>query len=155
MIMNDKETYSPHFDIDLARGKVGEKTVEDFLYGTKHEVKKDEKVAQTGNLYVEEHQYKDAVFRSDIRPSGINITDADSWHWAGEDGGIWLTVSGLKKLLGTKSYPIGYQSISNGDTNASEGRLVPLEDVLHALGFVKYRRGESPENQVLEEGNNG
>ena len=153
--MNDKETYSPHFDIDLARGKVGEEAVHGFLLGDKHEVKKDERVADTGNLYVEEMQYKDTVFRSDARPSGIAITDAEYWHWAGEDGGIWMTSNGLKKLMGTKSYPIGHQSISNANTNASEGRLIPLEDVLHALGFVKYRRDESPENQVLEKENNG
>lgn len=140
---NDKENYSPHFDIDLARGKVGEQAVEGFLYGTKQEVKKDEKVAQTGNFYVEEYQYSDALFRSDIRPSGINITEADSWHWAGERGGIWIETDYLREVMASKSYPVGNQSISNENTNASEGRLVPLEDILRALGFVKEEKKES------------
>lgn len=139
--------YNPHFDIDLERGKVGERAVEGFLKGNTHEVKKDDRVSETGNFYVETWQYSDP-FESDIRPSGINVTQAEYWHWSSPTGkgGIWMETETLKELMTETNPRETRQPITNSNTNASKGRLVPLQHVLQKLGFVKKERNESPEN---------
>ena len=72
---------SPHFDIDFARGKVGEdlvNTVLGKLQGKKIEVKTDYRIPETGNVYIETWQYH-REDESDLKKSGINITEAEYW----------------------------------------------------------------------------
>ena len=128
------EGFQPHFDIDFQRGKVGEDSHELFLDG-KHEVKTDSKTAETGNFYVETWQYNENY---EI-PSGINVTEADYWVWASPtgEGAIYIKTETLKELMRETNPRETRQPIHNENTNASKGRLVPLNDVLRRLGFIK------------------
>ena len=124
--------YEPHFDIDFERGKVGEEAHKAFLYG-KHEVKTDYKAGRTGNFYIETRQYNQNM---EVL-SGINTTEADYWVFAAPNGvgAIYLTTQALKDLM-TKINPReARQPIYNENSNASVGRLVPITEVLKALGF--------------------
>ncbi len=133
----------PHFDIDFARGKVGEDLVATFLadlQGKKIEVKTDYRAGETGNLYIETWQYSkpDA---SDKRPSGINITQADYYCFASPTGNgfIMITTEALKEILRGGYAPETRQPIINKNTNGSIGRLVRVTDVLTQLGLYAKR----------------
>jgi hypothetical protein len=128
------EGFQPHFDIDFQRGKVGEDSHELFLDG-KHEVKTDYRTAETGNFYVETRQYNQNMEAL----SGINVTEADYWVWASPTGkgAIYIETDLLKELMTENDYRETRQPISNENTNASKGRLVPLNHVLRKLGFVQ------------------
>jgi hypothetical protein len=129
--------FNPHFDIDLQKGKVGEEVVEGFLHGSKHEVKADARVPETGNFYVETWQWQGV--EENAYPSGINVTESDYWHWSSPTGkgGLWIETETLKEILSENDYRVGKQTITNEHTNASKGRLVPLTHILQKLGFVK------------------
>ena len=128
------EGFQPHFDIDFQRGKVGEDSHELFLDG-KHEVKTDYRTAETGNFYVETKQYNEGM----IALSGINVTESDYWVWASPtgDGAIYIKTEVLKELMRETNPRETRQPIINDHTNASIGRLVPLNHILRKLGFVQ------------------
>lgn len=132
--MNDK--YQPDFDIDFRRGLVGENLHKEFLFGT-HEVKTDYRTAETGNFYVETRQQNE----SGEWLSGINTTKSDFWVQASPlgYGGIFIRTSVFKKLLREVNPPETRQPIRSSATNSSTGRLVKLDDLLRALGFLKER----------------
>jgi hypothetical protein len=127
----------PHFDIDFARGKVGEDLARTFLAaleGKKIEVKTDYRVTETGNVYVETWQYKkeDA---SDKRQSGINITQADYYCFASPDatGFIMIATDSLKEIIRDTNPREVRQSRLNPNTNASIGRLVKVADIMNKI----------------------
>jgi len=129
----------PHFDIDFARGKVGEYLVNTFLAdleGKKIEVKTDYRVTETGNVYVETWQYhkEDA---SDKKQSGINITKADYYCFASPDaqGFIMIKTDALKEVIKDTNAKQVRQSRINANTNASFGRLVKVADIMKKLGL--------------------
>lgn len=132
--MNDK--YQPDFDIDFRRGLVGEDLHKEFLFGT-HEVKTDYRTAETGNFYVETRQQNE----NGEWLSGINTTKSDFWVQASPlgYGGIFIRTSVFKKLLREVNPPETRQPIRSSVTNSSTGRLVKLDDLLRALGFLKER----------------
>ena len=124
----------PHFDIDFARGKVGEDLVQTFLadlVGQKIEVKTDYRVTETGNVYVETWQYhkEDA---SDRKQSGINITQADYYCFASPDasGFVMIKTEALKEIIREQKCIEVRQTRINPKTNASFGRLVKMSDIL-------------------------
>lgn len=127
----------PHFDIDFARGKVGEDLVQTFLAdleGKKIEVKTDYRVSETGNVYVETWQYhKDDA--SDKKQSGINITQADYYCFASPDatGFIMIRTDALKEVIKETRPRETRQSRINSRTNASIGRLVKVADIMKKL----------------------
>ena len=127
----------PHFDIDFARGKVGEDLAETFLadlQGKKIEVKTDYRASETGNLYVETWQYhkEDA---SDKRQSGINITHSEYYCFASPDasGFIMIKTDALKEVIRETQAREVRQSRINSKTNASIGRLVKVSDIMKKL----------------------
>lgn len=131
------ENFEPHFDIDFARGKVGESLVETFLadlQGKKIEVKTDYRVSETGNVYVETWQYHlpDA---SDKKQSGINITQSDYYCFASPDatGFIMIKTEALKDVMRQTSPKETRQTKINSNTNASIGRLVKIKDIMNKL----------------------
>jgi hypothetical protein len=131
--------YQPHFDTDLERGKVGENLLNTFLAdlaGNKFEVKTDYRAWETGNFYIETWQYRqpDAI---DKKQSGINITEAEYWCFAGPNGNgfVMIKTDALKEMLRATDYREVHQPISTLDTNASIGRLVPVLDVLRKIGL--------------------
>jgi len=129
----------PHFDIDFARGKVGENLVNTFLAdleGKTIEVKTDYRVTETGNVYIETWQYhrEDA---SDKVQSGINITKADYYCFASPDatGFIMIKTDALKEVIRDTNPREVRQSRINAKTNASIGRLVKVADIMKKIGL--------------------
>lgn len=127
----------PHFDIDFARGKVGEdlvNTVLGKLQGKKIEVKTDYRIPETGNVYIETWQYH-AEDQSDIKQSGINITEAEYWCIASPTGKGFLMIEteALKEVIRDTNAREVRQSRINPNTNASKGRLVKMVDIMKKL----------------------
>lgn len=124
---------NPNFDIDLARGLVGENLVEqlpEMIAMGKVEIKTDYRAVETGNFYVETWQYSQPD-ATDRRKSGINITTADSWAFViPQTLSMYLIATEhLKSLMRQNDYPETRQPIINDSTNASIGRLIPVADV--------------------------
>ena len=132
--------YQPYFDHDLERGKVGESLLSTFLSdlaeGAKFEVKTDYLAWKTGNFYIETWQWNWSD-KSDIRQSGINVTTADWWVFAGPNGNGFIAIrtSDLKDIIRETNPSKAEQPITNDNTNASEGRLVPVKEVLRKIGL--------------------
>lgn len=131
----------PHFDIDFARGRIGEELLETFLadlLGKKIEVKTDYRINETGNIYVETWQYKkeDA---SDKRQSGINTTTAEYWCFSSPSaqGFFMVKTEALKEFIKLNNPREVRQPIFKGNTNASIGRLIPVSDLLASIGLSK------------------
>jgi glycosyltransferase involved in cell wall biosynthesis len=135
--------YEPRFDVDFTRGKVGEDLVGTFLeslQGNRIEVKTDYRVTETGNVYVETWQYKQPD-KSDIRPSGINTTESEYWCIASPEGTGFLMVKTetLKQVLrDTQPREVGQPKFSDF-TSASVGRIVPIVDILKAIGLYQIK----------------
>lgn len=133
--------YEPRFDVDFTRGRVGEELVETFLAdlaGKKIEVKTDYRIGETGNVYVETWQYKkeDA---SDRYQSGINVSESDYYCFGSPTGGgfVMVKTSVLKEFIRNTNPREARQVISSDNTNASIGRLIPLNDLLGFMGLAK------------------
>ena len=132
--------YQPDFDSDLERGKVGEDLLNTFLgdlsSGAKFEVKTDYRAWETGNFYIETWQYKQPD-ASDKKRSGINVTQAEYWCFAGpnKNGFVMIKTEALKELLRETDYRVVHQPIATLNTNASIGRLVPVKDVIRKIGL--------------------
>jgi hypothetical protein len=132
--------YQPDFDSDLERGKVGEDLLNTFLgdlsSGAKFEVKTDYRAYETGNFYIETWQYRQPD-ESDAKPSGINITKADYWCFAGPAGVGFIVIKteDLKDIIRETNPREVRQPIANLSTNASIGRLVPVKDVIRKIGL--------------------
>jgi hypothetical protein len=136
-------TYEPAFDLDFSRGQVGEKLTGSFLQsleGSRIEVKTDYRVWETGNVYVETWQYRLAG-AIDKKPSGINTTEADYWVFASPTGRgfICIETNALKELIRDTDPPEVRQPISNQESNASIGRIIPIK---HILGKINLYKGE-------------
>ena len=131
----------PHFDIDFARGRIGEELTETFLADLADktiEVKTDYRINETGNIYVETWQYSlpDA---SDKRQSGINISKADYWCFASPtaEGFFMVKAEALKRFIRDNNPREVRQPISSEHTNASIGRLIPVKDLLASIGLSR------------------
>jgi hypothetical protein len=136
------EGYQPNFDIDLERGKVGETLLDTFLgslgEGAKFEVKTDYRAWETGNFYIETWQYRNAD-QSDKRPSGINVTTAEWWVFAGPSGSGFIAIKtdDLKQIIRDTNPRETGQYVVSDVTNASLGRLVPVREVMKKIGLGK------------------
>lgn len=133
--------YEPDFDLDFTRGRVGENLVGTFLQsleGGTIEVKTDYRVAETGNVYVETWQYRLAG-ATDKRQSGINTTKADYWVFASPQGNGFICISteALKSVIRDTNPREVRQPLSGQATNASIGRIVPVETLLRAIELYK------------------
>jgi hypothetical protein len=134
-------SYEPHFDFDFARGKIGEDLAGTFLadlQDKKIEVKTDYRVGETGNVYVETWQYKNPD-ASDKYQSGINVTQSDYFCFASPtgEGFIMIKTDALKEVIRDTNPKEVRQPISNANTNASIGRIIPVVDLLAKIGLSK------------------
>ena len=140
------KNYEPRFDLDYTRGKVGEDLVGTFLealQGGTIEVKTDYRVTETGNVYVETWQYKQPD-KSDIKPSGINTTEADYWCFASPDGTgfIMVKTETLKQVIrDTKPREVSQPKFSEF-TSASVGRIVSIVDILQAIKLHQIKEND-------------
>jgi hypothetical protein len=131
----------PHFDIDFTRGMVGEnlaKTVLGKLQGNKIEVKTDYRIPETGNIYIETWQYH-REDESDIKQSGINVTESEYWCIASPTGRGFIMVETemLREIIRETSPREVRQSRINFNTNASKGRLIKVSEILRRLELRK------------------
>ena len=125
--------YEPRFDLDYQRGLIGEKLVGSFLEalsGSRIEVKTDYRVLETGNVFVETHQQ---VFGQDWKPSGINVSEAEFYSFAGpaSNGFVTIKTSLLKELAGAS--PRANVNSRSTETSAARGRLVRVADILEII----------------------
>lgn len=125
--------YEPRFDIDYERGLVGERLVGTFLEalaGSRIEVKTDHRVLETGNVFVETHQQP---FNRDWKPSGINVSTADWYCFAGPSGNGFITVS--KRVLIDLSRDAKRANVvtQSKESSAARGRLVPVANIVEAI----------------------
>lgn len=125
--------YEPRFDLDYQRGLIGEKLVGTFLEalsGSRIEVKTDHRVLETGNVFVETHQQ---VFGQDWKPSGINVSEAEFYSFAGPSGNGFVTIktSVLKELAGAS--PRANVNSRSTESSAARGRIVRMSDILELI----------------------
>jgi hypothetical protein len=125
--------YEPRFDIDYQRGLIGERLVGSFLEalsGSRIEVKTDHRVLETGNVFVETHQQ---VFGQDWKPSGINVSEAEFYCFAGpsSNGFITIKTSLLKELAGAS--PRANVNSRSTESSAARGRIVRVSDILELI----------------------
>jgi hypothetical protein len=125
----------PHFDNDLQRGNVGEDLLDLFFSdgedNSLFEVKTDYRISETGNIYVETHKYRKSD-KSDVVPSGINVTKAKWWVQASPDGTAMLILKTehLRKYIEFVQPPASAQPRANANSAASLGVLVPLKGLM-------------------------
>lgn len=125
--------YEPRFDLDYQRGLIGEKLVGTFLEalsGSRIEVKTDHRVLETGNVFVETHQQ---VFGQDWKPSGINVSQAEFYSFAGpsSNGFITIKTSVLKELASAS--PRANVNSRSVESSAARGRIVKVSDLLELI----------------------
>ena len=125
--------YEPRFDLDYSRGLIGEALVGSFLEclsGSRIEVKTDHRVLETGNVFVETHQQ---VLGQDWKPSGINVSAAEFYSFAGPSGYGFVTIrtSVLRELA--KEAKRGNVNTRSVHSSAARGRLVPVVDILEKI----------------------
>jgi hypothetical protein len=125
--------YKPDFDIDNRRGMVGEAVVGTFLeaMGTATvEVKTDSAAHRTGNFYIETAQRLQAADEGLFVASGINVSKAGWWAFAGPSGTGFIAIKAdvLKQLahLGR----VAEQPVHSNRTNQTKGRLVRVNDIV-------------------------
>jgi hypothetical protein len=133
--------YEPRFDVDFTRGRVGEELLETFLAdleGKKIEVKTDYRIGETGNVYVETWQYSEPD-ASDKKQSGINVSEAEYYCFGSPTGGgfVMVKTSVLKEFISNTQPREARQPISSKETKASIGRLIPLNELLKAIGLAR------------------
>lgn len=110
------------FDLDLVDGQAGEVAFLNIATSGKHEVKRDFKVSETGNIAIE--------ISCRGRVSGIEATKSPYWvYWLsgeqfGDEVAIIITVARLKRIAKTCYLTRG------GDDKASTMYLVPLKKLL-------------------------
>lgn len=128
--MSRIEGYQPDFDIDYRRGLVGEELVGSFLEsvaGSTIEVKTDYRAWDTGNLYIETFQ----EIRGEWVPSGLNISKADFYSFAGPTGEGFLTIpkDSLIDLVKAAGRPVHMQR-SSATSRDTKGFLIRVADVV-------------------------
>jgi len=109
------------FDVDLAKGQLAEKMLEDILAG-KIEVKCDSKVSQTGNLAVE--------YMCSNKPSGISTSESPWWAFVLDGARYQQEVVILIKKERLLKKLAGARSVSGGDGNRAQMYLVKKEQLL-------------------------
>jgi hypothetical protein len=128
-------TYQPAFDIDYRRGLIGEDLVNTFLNalsGSLIEVKTDYRAHETGNVYVETHQYPSNNPDTPI-PSGINLSQADWYVFASpnETGFIAIKKQHLMPLV--IDAPRVEIAAKNLNSNQTRGRIVSIKDIVKTI----------------------
>ena len=126
--------YAPHWDHDFARGKVGENLVESFLValeGGRIETKTDHRVLETGNVYIETNQ---ETRHGDWVRSGILLTKAEWWSFAGPAGVGFVTISRarLERVCLDHGRRVE-KPWTSPDRRGTRGVLVPMREVLRAI----------------------
>ena len=127
--------YQPAFDIDYRRGLIGEDLVNTFLVdlaGSLIEVKTDYRAHETGNVYVETHQYPRNNPEQAI-PSGINISQANWYVFASPHQTGFIAIPKQHLLRLAFNAPRAEIAAKNINSNQTRGRLVAIQDILDVI----------------------
>lgn len=111
--------HNSDFKYDLDTGIIGEKHLALILSNKKIEVKTDFLAKKTGNLFVE--------FKSRNELSGISTTQSDYWCFIISNEQLILIKTDKLKLLCKNP---NLKIVKGGDSNTSEGVLLPLSNLL-------------------------
>jgi hypothetical protein len=125
-----RDGYQPDFDIDYRRGLVGEDLVGSFLEsvaGSTVEVKTDYRAHDTGNLYIETAQEIGGVWVA----SGLNISKADFYSFAGPTGEGFLTIrkNALVQVVIDTGRKV-HMKRSSATSRDTRGFLIRVSDVV-------------------------
>ena len=127
--------YQPAFDIDFTRGLVGENLTKTFLNdlaGSLIEVKTDYRAHETGNVYVETHQYPQHQ-PAESQPSGINLSEAQWYVFAGPSNTGFIAIKKDELMRLVIEAPRAEIAAQNINSNQTRGRLVRLVDIMAAI----------------------
>lgn len=114
--------YNRNFRYDLKVGQATEELLGEILEDDTIEVKDDSaKSAKTGNVFIE--------YRSRGKLSGISKSHAKWWAIKTSDGTFVIVEVGKLRELCKKYYKLG-KIVRGGDSNTSEGILIPREELL-------------------------
>lgn len=116
------------FKVDLAHGQEAERELSEAFHACTIEVKRDDRAADTGNVYVEFEADKGATGR--FEPSGIATTEAD-WQAFKVRDVFLLVPTDYMRTLARKAWVrrrIGEQRHGSCPTR---GALVSLHELVH------------------------
>jgi len=112
--------YEPRWDLDLAYGHAGERTVAQLLGLNDARVEVKTIRRPWPNLYVETHQYS----RGTWMPSGIATSEADVWVFTYGRVSYLYPVDLLRTIAATCPAPCRRITYSKGD-HPTRGVLIP------------------------------
>ncbi len=116
----------PRWDFDWERGRQGELFVQDVMAAiqakTPVEVKRDDRTADTGRIYVE--------YECKGRPSGIQTSQSPLWAFVlGGNAVLFIPIDALKQLARQAwQYPRNRVECTRG-SHPTKGVTIPLADV--------------------------
>ena len=109
------------FDVDLAKGQIAEKMLQDILAG-KIEVKCDAKVSETGNVAIE--------YACSNRPSGISTSESPWWAIVFDGARYRKEVIVLIQKDRLVELLVNQRSVAGGDGNRAQMYLLRKERLL-------------------------
>ena len=113
------------FDLDFAYGREGEVLVREILTGgVTVEVKRDRRLVETGNIYIETAFYSRSTYN--WIESGLMKTKADRWAFVLEGLVIIVSTDDLKKAIDKYGRPISNKI----EPNPSKGFLITINDLI-------------------------
>lgn len=122
--------YQPDFDIDLAHGQQAEMFVSDIIAALRDqtaEVKRDDRAAQTGNVYIE----YECLRGGEWQPSGISTTKALVWVFV--LGGLALAApTATVAEVARRHYPTSRRELTRG-SHPTRGVVIPLDRYISEL----------------------
>jgi hypothetical protein len=106
------------------------------LSGSLIEVKTDYRAHETGNVYVETHQYPQGQ-REQHELSGINLSEADWYVFAGPNNTGFIAIKKEELMRLVIEAPRAEIASANINSNQTRGRLVRIQDIIATI----FRKG--------------
>ena len=142
--------YSAEFDLDLEYGQEGEGLVKWLIHelaANRIEVKRDRKLQETGNVYIE--------YFCRGKPSGIDVTKSRWWAEVlpGEGYGDEVVVLIKSDRLRRLCYPYKNtkRDTAGGDNDLSRGILLPCEELVRKVNMQKLQEIKDKHRDKFEE----
>lgn len=119
--------YEPRFDIDQAVGSQGELFVANIIDSlasgsNRIEVKTDERVAQTGNVFIEFECRYGGVYR----PSGIQISKAELLMFVLPAGVAIVAPTSTVKAVAYSHFRLGHIASCTKGSHPTKGVVIPV-----------------------------
>lgn len=121
--------YQPNFDIDAAVGRQGELFCRDIAKGIADgsvEVKTDQRVLSTGNVYVE----YECVRGGQWLPSGIQTTQAEFWAFSLDNTVLVAAPVADIRRAARIAYRLDKRAECKRGSHPTRGALIPISSLL-------------------------